>query len=185
MILELSTTNISCDNVRCESIESGFGRLPPLHPLFTRWVADMSMYTSQSNLNVPSGATSGADSSRTGFRTTAATSNLGNWASDQPAFGQSQYEPGYLLSATMVCTVSAYMVVSINASISLQEARHTLRHHSFRIPSVANVPLQCMQSLARSLLRRLLGMHQIFLIRKTNVRVQAIFCAPTRAKHHS
>jgi len=59
------------------------------------------MYTSQSNLNVPSGAASGADGSRTGFRATAATSNIGNWASDQPAFGQSQYEPGYLLSATM------------------------------------------------------------------------------------
>lgn len=148
-------------------------------------VADMSMYTSQSNLNVPSGATSGADSSRTGFRATAATSNIGNWASDQSAFGQSQYEPGYLLSATMVCAVSVYMVMSINASSSLREARHTLRHRSFPIPPVANVLPQCMQSLARSLLPRLLGMHRIFPIRKTDVRVQTIFRAPTRAKYHS
>ena len=89
----------------------------------------LSMYASQSHLNVLSGATSGADSSRTGFRATASTSSPGNWVSDQTAFGQSQYEPGYLLSATMVRAVYAFMVMSIDASNSPQEVRLTLRPH--------------------------------------------------------
>lgn len=62
------------------------------------------MYASQSTLNIPNGASSGGDGPRLGVRATASTSNIGNWQSEQPAFGQSQYEPGYLLSAATVRT---------------------------------------------------------------------------------
>jgi hypothetical protein len=122
------------------------------------------MYASQSNLNVPSGAAGGADSSRMGFRATVSTSNIGNWSSDQAAFGQSQYEPGYLLSATTVRAVHVSVVMSIDASYSLREVRLILRPLLFQIPSAVNALFQCMQSLAQNPLHKLLGTRRIFSI---------------------
>ncbi|KAF8306918.1 hypothetical protein DL93DRAFT_2088402 [Clavulina sp. PMI_390] len=61
------------------------------------------MYHSQSTLNVPT-SSSFSDSSR--LRASASTSNIGSWGhghghtSEQSAFGQSQYEPGFLMSST-------------------------------------------------------------------------------------